>query len=369
MAIVIDLIRKKNEHHVFNYETIKAIDSLEKNSVYHIDEYSSAIDAAKNGYVVKYNVKSNKVYLWLLSSILMLKILFSARKSEEKILVLSATPLQYKLCTVFSKVFNVNIVLFMHGELGYINSPFGMGQKLGKHLLLSAFCSRSNVTFVAINEYIYKVLSPEFKNSRFSFVEHPLQKIEPSTRVVHNGKLIIGSFGVHSKEKNSEKIYELAELLFTDSVALNVQLVTVGVTNESFDYDKHQHVSHLCRGSLSSSLIPKSEFIEQVRTLDFALFFNGMDRNYELIPSGVFADCIALELPIIAINNEKMQYFFDKYGEIGVLCEDVKDMAGVIERLSKCSDETARYKNAIRDIKSHFTFEAYQLNISRILYG
>ncbi|TNI12730.1 hypothetical protein CF106_08510 [Aeromonas veronii] len=107
----------------------------------------------------------------------------------------------------------------------------------------------------------------------------------------------------------------------------------------------------------------------QVQHLDFALFFNGADHKYDLVPSGVFADCIALELPIISLTNPKVEYFFQTYGDVGILCKDINDMAIQVEKLLSSSSEKTNFINTIKNIKQKFTCEAYRNDLYRALYA
>ena len=77
MTIVVDFIRKGNEHHVFNYETILAIESLDVDASYYLDDNSSALSAINNKKKVKsVFVKKNKFYFWVTSTLLLLRVLF-----------------------------------------------------------------------------------------------------------------------------------------------------------------------------------------------------------------------------------------------------------------------------------------------------
>ncbi|MFM5093542.1 hypothetical protein ACEUCJ_07535 [Aeromonas rivipollensis] len=371
MTIVVDFIRKGNEHHVFNYETILAIESLDIDVSYYLDDNASALSAIKNkDKVKKVIIKKNKFYFWVTSTLLLLKVLFFGNKDKSPVVLLSATPLQYLLCSLISNLLKYKIIIFMHGELGYISAPKGLGQKIGKFFLLKAFKYRSFVKFVAINEYIYgRLLGLEFDASFYS-IEHPLQRIDDlylEGRNRGDGKITIGAFGIQSKEKNSQLIYELAHKM-NSSIFEKIKLVTVGVTNGSFDYDKSIYVEHLCRGHLNSSLIPKNEFMNNVNYLDFAIFFNGEGNSYDLIPSGVFSDCISLSLPIIALSNPQVEFFFNKHGEAGILCKDVDDMADAIHSLAELPEEIHKYKNKMAEIKKSYTPKKYALTLGKILY-
>lgn len=366
MNIIIDLIRKNNEHHVFNSETTKALESLTNDNYYYLDDSSSSIEFIKNKDNLTYvKVSNTKIYFWISSTFKLIQLLFKHKR--DNIIILSATPLHYLVCSILNKIMKINIKIFMHGELGYINSAEGRGQKIGSKLLDLAFKIKSKVKFIAINEYIYIRLLSLYPKSNFYYIEHPLQQYDFKNKQNkdNNFQLNIGSFGIHSKDKNSEKIYELSSII--SDLELKVQLQTIGISNGSFEYDQSPNVIHYCQGDFNSELIPKDVFLSYVLNLDFVLFFNTSDERYDLIPSGVFSDCIALELPIIALKNAKLEFFFQKYGALGILCDDIESMGEAIRQLSSNPSEYKNYKGSIKDIKSKLNFSCYRRKISELL--
>lgn len=363
LNIIIDLIRKNNEHHVFNSETTKALESITDENYYYLDNKSSSIEFIENkDNLTKIRVSNNKFYLWILSTFKLIKLLFKHRK--DSVIILSATPLHYFVCVLINKLLDIDVKIFMHGELGYINSAEGYGQKIGSKLLDFSFKMKSNIKFIAINEYIYNRVLSLYSETKFYSIEHPLQQYDLKNKE-NKSRLNIGSFGIQSKEKNSEKIYELS--LFINDLYSVVELHTIGITDGSFEYDLRPNVIHYCRGDFNSKLIPKDVFLSYVLNLDFVLFFNSSDEKYDLIPSGVFYDCIALELPIIALKNPKLEFFFEKYGPLGVLCDDIESMGEAIRNLSSNPSEYKTYKASIKMIKSRLNFSCYRRKISELL--
>lgn len=364
MAIIVDLIRPHNEHHVFNSETISAIESIYDKNTYYIDKNSTAIDFInKKSRIYKITVKKSKVYSWIWSTFLLLYILFKNRR--EKLILLSATPLQYKICAILSNIFNIAIFIFMHGELGYLTSSNGTGQKLGRYFINNSLNKKSKVTFISISEYIYTQLLPVYQSANIKHIEHPLQQIDTRYKQ-KNKKINIGTFGILSRNKASEKIYELAENL-PSSIFEKINIMTIGLSDGSFIYDSSKNVQHFCKGTLGSSLIPKDIFLDHVNNLDFVLFFNDDDEKYNLIPSGVFSDCISFQLPIISLTTKKIKFFFDRYGKIGYLCKDIQSMVDVIKNIDLSSPEFTSIEENIAKIKSLLSKDSYILNIKSIL--
>ncbi|MCM5694598.1 MULTISPECIES: hypothetical protein [unclassified Leclercia] len=77
---IIDLLRKNEEHYVFNSLTIKAISEVNKTTVWLSDD-ATLIDELKSDVKVnKINVMRTKLYFWLYSTFHLAIILFKLPK-------------------------------------------------------------------------------------------------------------------------------------------------------------------------------------------------------------------------------------------------------------------------------------------------
>ena len=142
--------------------------------------------------------------------------------------------------------------------------------------------------------------------------------------------------------------------------------MTIGLSDGSFVYDRNENIIHHLKGYSNSTLIPKERFLTEIQNLDYALFFTGNNDEYDLIPSGVFSDCIAFEIPIISLENEKMNFFFEQYGHIGYLCNDIENMAKVIKSITP--KDKIQFTNNIRQIKKELSSTNYTLNLGKIIF-
>lgn len=364
---IIDLLRKNEEHYVFNSLTIKAISEVNKTTVWLSDD-ATLIDELKSDVKVnKINVMRTKLYFWLYSTFHLAIILLKLPKKISSVFILSATPLQYTILSVLSLIIRPKIFLYMHGELGYLKTPFGYGQKLGRLFIKLGF-SFGKVKFICISSSIHESLSQLFVSRTFSYVQHPIlthQKLLKSTEDIK-----FGSFGIQSKNKGSDSIYELAT--YVSSMHLKcLRLITVGVSDGGFIYDKSTNVQHLCKGYLKESLISKDEFYNNVQQIDVALIFSGQstisDTPYDLVSSGVFADCIAFDMPFIAMRNKQLSHYFERYGQFGFLCDSVKEMADAVQEIAQNRELLDKFKEVLSKVREDFKFENYKARIAEIM--
>lgn len=366
---IIDLIRRKEEHYTFNFITINSLINLYDRAECWLSADVSYLDDIKDkAKINKLSIRNSKFYYWVVSSLRLSSLLFKLNKTP--VFLLSLTPLQY-LITSFISCFKSNdIYAFMHGELGYLKNPVGLGQKAGASFIK---CSLrfGKVNFICINSPVHSAMSKLFPDRKFSFVEHPTAQTEPvKTGEFPSGSINFGSFGVHSAEKGSDKIYGLTKLLDMDSND-TIRLMTVGVTDGSFQYDQSEHVTHYCRGMLREALISKEDFFSSVSKIDVALIFNNSTRTdeekYDLVSSGVFSDCIAFLIPVVAMKNKQLETYFTKYGEFGVLCNSIDEMRDAVKKISADRNILNKYRSTMMNIKKQFSASEHQKKIHEII--
>lgn len=364
---IIDLLRKNEEHYVFNSLTIKAISEGSNARVWLSDDATLIDELMSDVKVNKINVMRTKLYFWLYSTLHLAIILLKLPKTISSVFILSATPLQYAILSVLSLIIRPRIFLFMHGELGYLKTPFGFGQKLGRFFISLGF-SFGNVRFICISSSIHESLSRLFANRTFYYVQHPIsthEKLLTDTKYIN-----FGSFGIQSKNKGSDRIYELANYVSSTHLKC-LRLITVGVSDGGFIYDKSTNVQHLCKGFLKESLISKDEFYSNVQKIDVALIFSSQatisDTTYDLVSSGVFADCIAFDMPVIAMRNKQLSHYFERYGQFGFLCDSVKEMADAVQEITQNRELLDKFKVVLSKVREDFKFENYKVRIAEIM--
>ena len=82
--------------------------------------------------------------------------------------------------------------------------------------------------------------------------------------------------------------------------------------------------------------------------MDYAVFLHEKE-SYYLRASGVFFDAINYNKPIISIKNSYFEYYFNKYGNIGYLCNDINEMFNIM-KLILTNKEKANYMQQTKNI-------------------
>lgn len=368
MFTIVDFIRKKEEHRVFNRAVITTlINSGRLGGILCRDDYE-AYQNINNCELQTFEqlVKSEKVYKWGVSSFYTIKELLFPKHHNDRIFT-SATPFHYLLIVFFSFFNNKKNYIFMHGELGYLLSPVGLGQRLGAIFIKASFRFHSNkkVKFIAIGGYIKHKLNTRFNLSDESLVsvEHPVEyKSDFQSENVNVRNLCIGTFGVLSKEKSSEKIYELSNLLSSPIV-----LKTIGNSDGSFTYEENKNVTHVFRGNVHKDFIPTEQYESEVRKLKLAILFYDHEKKYGLTPSGIIHDCIAKRIPIIALENDYLRMLNSKFGDICILCSDLNDMSNAIDSCYASVGKIQVMEANIERLRESMSVESFSHSLLQVL--
>ena len=344
MIIICDIVRRLDEHRTLNEPIVKALGLSGADSIAYLSSDSSSLSIARaypNIRLALCAVGTSRFYRWGIANILLCKVLFRAIASRSTIVFCSLLPTHYVCVAIVSRIFKgrFRCLVFMHGELGYLLDPKGFGQKIGAYSLSFTFniFSRSSVKFCAIGFPVMKRLQkafPRLENSLVCF-EHPPHNDEsiPSLEIIDgNNKPLVGMFGVLTQDKNSEKIYDLEKKIDWKIPNAN-PLLTIGLASPEFLYKQTPNIKHVFEGVVGIDHVPWVKFSAVCRSLDWALFFYDPSGKYGLTPSGVLYDCIHWRIPIVALRNENFSIYFEKYGDLGVLCESVEEMALIVNKI------------------------------------
>lgn len=373
---IVDLLRRGDEHGNINIPIINVLvenQLAERVWISHDSTSNSIIEKNRNISIEHIKINASKKYKWITSTLLTVKILFYANKKGSSIFFLSTTPLQNLIISIFS-LFRKNVLLrnyiLLHGELSYLINPVGIGRWLGKFFLEASFriLPFANVYQVTLAYPVFKAIKKRYGlDKNLINFEIPLQSYTKSElkRFSEAGdvyektrKLRIGSFGVHSRDKSSHLIYDLANHL--KDYHERFEIVTIGVAHADFNYDQHSMVKHICKGSLSDALIPRDLFLEEIRKLDFALFFYGNSPQYEMVSSGAFSDCVNLGIPFAALSSNYFVHYIDKYGEIGIIKNSVLELAEELIKLSIDNSDGCNYKLNLQLVQNERTYEKFE---------
>lgn len=272
----------------------------------------------------------------LRSLLLLIMIVIFKRKYKSVVFLSSITYSSFFLALLsYLRIIRPQVIIFLH-EISYIESIKG-STKLAGYFLKLALCIglKNQSKFIIIGSYIRRELEKRvnFNKESTIFIEHP---ISASTyyKPKNSFKLIkFASTGVQCVEKNSFKIEIVAEysrdLVKSGAIALS----TIGRVNYSFDLKLP--VTHIGL-DYNTYLMPIEDYERFILDQHYLLFFLG--KEYDLKTSGTIVDSIKYQKPIIALSCNLVNFYFEKFGNIGYVYRCIDEMNKGILNLCKNFD-------------------------------
>jgi len=141
-----------------------------------------------------------------------------------------------------------------------------------------------------------------------------------------------GFYGHASLRKGADIFFKLADEVSSTRTKYRPIFVLIGdVRDEQLKEMRHTSVNI---PALNAPLT-QEEFDKYSKRIDYALFFH-VASAYELNGTAAMLDAFSHLKPIIALKTPLSEYYFNKMGDIGYLCQSYNDAKGsVMEILEK----------------------------------
>ena len=242
--------------------------------------------------------------------------------------------LSLHLINAINKWLNREIVIICHGELELLCPEVSGGPftKILSRKLRSFFEEKSkidnNITFCVLGESILhniKTILPTKASSHFAYFDHPyiykgiINKKEKKKDVIN-----IGMVGAFSESKGASDFLWLVQQLHNQK---RIKFSVTGPIISRLEDLKQLGVS--MPSNLGKDLVPRKEFLDRLKELDFLLFLYPLD-SYKLTASGAIMDAIDWGIPILAIKNDYFCSIFENYGSFGYLVNNKYEMKDII---------------------------------------
>jgi hypothetical protein len=100
----------------------------------------------------------------------------------------------------------------------------------------------------------------------------------------------------------------------------------------------------------SRTALPLDEYTRRARTVTYAVSLAD-SAHYRLVASASFLDALCYLKPGIYLRNAYVQYYFDRMGDIGYLCDSYDELRDVILAILQNFPE-ARYQQQCQNIRN-----------------
>lgn len=254
----------------------------------------------------------------------------STNIKADKILFSSITiPTLISIKILIRRFKGIKTIVIPHNLLEEINS------KIPLIPVETIFWPKFWISFFNTPNLVYLILGPSIKESLIQkiphlkkyliTIDHPCYfKNRKIQKYKKNDILKFGFLGVGKKSKGIDLFLKLAH--------------EVQKENEK---SKFIVIGHIIEGSYqkNSACIPspklplkQEEYNEYIQEIDYAIFLYKED-SYRLTASGALFDAFSHLKPVIALKNPYFEYYFDKMGDIGYLCDSYDEIRDIIIKI------------------------------------
>lgn len=256
-------------------------------------------------------------------------------KRKTILLYVYTNPLSLPLILLFNRFLNKKIIFTMHGELELQNKIIPLYKPSFYYKSLYSICFKylfksHSAYILLLGESIKSNLCIKYPTLRDHIItiNHPyvFDDYNPPLHPLKQKPLIIGTIGAMKKEKGSDNLIKLSQLLDNEIKTNKIILRSIGKA-EIDNYSSFKNITWIG----ASDILPREEFEKQITQFDYILYLYPVN-SYKLTASGAIMDALKLEKPILSLYND----FFNallKDNPIGYIKGSVEELAEVIKNL------------------------------------
>lgn len=229
---------------------------------------------------------------------------------------------------------NINCIIVLHNILEAVTKkPYELTEiPFWLHFWI-VFANISRLCYLALGPSIEIELLkrlPSLKNFvtsiDFPYFFQSNNKKMPSQPNSETNVIKFGFFGVANIRKGAEDFFKLAKEIKDKESRYKPEFILIGPVEDN----------KLMRIGENNVFVPSPDkplssydFEKYAKDLDYALIFHKADQH-QLTATASFFDAVSYLKPVIAIKNPFIEYYFNKMGNIGYLCDDYNEMKSIV---------------------------------------
>jgi len=235
---------------------------------------------------------------------------------------LGIMPFSHIYISRYNKRHKKNILLCLHGQMEAYLKDTKIGISKNYYRLCKNVFKEDddNIKYIVFGESIKENIKHLFSNEcKIITIDQPY--IYPSIRknIDSKNKITLGFIGRADKTKNISELYKLIDILKYYIEKDRIEIKVVGRFNYNIPLKYERLFTYF------TSTVAPEKFQQEINTLDFAISFTGKEY-YRATPSGTFFDCVKWEIPLLTLENDFTNYYFNKYGSMGRSFSDTSQM-------------------------------------------
>lgn len=327
MILIVDTVRRAGEHLQLNTTVVENLIQHDREVVFltSSDYWKSFPKPLREKMLFESTVPLPSGLISTLRTLLLLVKIILFRRSYSHIIFLSSITYNSFFISIFSylRLIKPKVFVFLH-EVSYIESRQKSARLAGYFLKIALSIGlKKQGKFLIVGEYIKCELERRVKFNKKStvFIEHPSSNTQYHQSQKLTKLIKFAAVGVQCDEKNSYKIESIADHNrdLVDSGAL--KLSTIGRLD--YSYNGGVPVNHIGL-KYDNYLIPIDDYTRFILDQHYLLFFLG--KEYDLKTSGTILQAMECKKPIIALSCNLINFYFEKFGNIGHVYSCMDDM-------------------------------------------
>jgi len=335
MILVIDTVRHPGEHMQLNESIVRSLLECGEEVVFHtsLSYWESFPVDLRERMVLESTAHLPSGIFGTLKTIYFLLKKVVLRRDFDTIFFLSSITYNSFLVALFSYMglIKPKVFIFLH-EVSYLDAKNASAKLAAFFLKLAIRIGlKSNGKFMITGEYIKWELEKRVRFNKEStvFIEHPTTTKSYTSSTNFMKPIRLAAIGVQCDEKNSYKIEEVAEFNYDLIREGQIEISTIG--RLEYEHNTKVLVNHVGL-QYNDYFIQSREFQRLKLEQHYLMLFFG--KEYDLKTSGVFFEAINYQKPILAIRCNLVNFYFDKFGNIGHLYNDINEMKEGVRRIS-----------------------------------
>lgn len=317
-----------------------------------------------NWHGVQYDLKSDfliDIYVALIDAFILLK----GKKKDVFIFSYGNSRFSLYVVNFLSRLLKRNVVVCAHNELDVlVKEKYPINPNW--FYLINRFYRKTqwskNIRFLVLGDFIIDNLRktlPADRIAHFYSVDHPYfqtqQRNENGKATFSDDVIKVGLVGTVAPNKGLENLEAFVSALD----GTNVELCVISRVVSSNNIGENSHVKLM---NPQGCFLSREKYDELVSDMDYLFFPYPKDRFCFSVSGSIF-ESIAKRKPFIAFRNDHFSYLIRKFGEFGLIVDNVdqldlvlKDLSNekrygdMVDRCGKISEKLSPYQCDIRSV-------------------
>ena len=155
-----------------------------------------------------------------------------------------------------------------------------------------------------------------------------------------SNELLVGVPAAINKDRGLNVLKEVLKKKIADSVLIQ----SISFITEKIDSP------HFASLNETGRLLPFEEYNRFINKMDILLFLYDKG-SYKLTASGAILEAIWNQKPIIALHNYYFDYIFEKFGDLGFLCDSIDELVNKINEIALDREILTHFSENLKNAK------------------